>query len=485
MNYPKVASQLLEMLGGKDNLKALAHCATRLRLAIQDESLIDEKGIDELEGVKGQFKVAGQYQIIFGSGIVNQVYAQMAKLTGLEEMSTVDVASAGAEKQNIIQQAVKGLSDIFVPIIPAIVAGGLLMGIFNVLVAPGLFIDGQSLVDANPGLADLAAMINTFANAPFVYLPILIAFSASKKFGGNPFLGAALGMLMVHPDLLNGWGFGGAAVAGDIPVWNILGFEIQKVGYQGSVLPVLVAAFILAKVENGLRKFIPSVLDNLLTPLLALFITGVLTFTIVGPFTRDLGFLLGDGLSWLYDSAGFIGGAVFGFIYAPFVITGMHHSFIAIEIQLLADIAVTGGTFIFPIAAMSNIAQGGAALAVGVTTKDMKMKGIAIPSGVTALLGITEPALFGVNLKLRYPFIAAICAAATASAFITLFNVKASALGAAGLPGIISIRTGDVTPYVIGMAISFTAAFSLTIILGKRAQAKSKKQAKVMQQATA
>lgn len=485
MNYPKVASQLLEMLGGKDNLKALAHCATRLRLAIQDESLIDEKGIDELEGVKGQFKVAGQYQIIFGSGIVNQVYAQMAKLTGLEEMSTVDVASAGAEKQNIIQQAVKGLSDIFVPIIPAIVAGGLLMGIFNVLVAPGLFIDGQSLVDANPGLADLAAMINTFANAPFVYLPILIAFSASKKFGGNPFLGAALGMLMVHPDLLNGWGFGGAAVAGDIPVWNILGFEIQKVGYQGSVLPVLVAAFILAKVENGLRKFIPSVLDNLLTPLLALFITGVLTFTIVGPFTRDLGFLLGDGLSWLYDSAGFIGGAVFGFIYAPFVITGMHHSFIAIEIQLLADIAVTGGTFIFPIAAMSNIAQGGAALAVGVTTKDMKMKGIAIPSGVTALLGITEPALFGVNLKLRYPFIAAICAAATASAFITLFNVKASALGAAGLPGIISIRTGDVTPYVIGMAISFAAAFSLTIILGKRAQAKSKKQAKVMQQATA
>ncbi|ABM02812.1 PTS system sucrose-specific IIC component, Glc family / PTS system sucrose-specific IIB component, Glc family [Psychromonas ingrahamii 37] len=485
MNYPKVASQLIEMLGGKDNIKALAHCATRLRLAINDESLINEQGIGELEGVKGQFKVAGQYQIIFGSGIVNQVYTQMTKLTGIDEMSTKDVASAGAEKQNIIQQAVKGLSDIFVPIIPAIVAGGLLMGIFNLLVAPGLFIDGLSLVEANPGLADLAAMINTFANAPFVYLPILIAFSASKKFGGNPYLGAALGMLMVHPDLLNGWGFGGAAVAGDIPVWNILGFEIQKVGYQGSVLPVLVAAFILAKIENGLRRFIPSVLDNLLTPLLALFITGVLTFTIVGPFTRDLGFLLGDGLNWLYDSAGFIGGALFGFIYAPFVITGMHHSFIAIEIQLLADIAVTGGTFIFPIAAMSNIAQGGAALAVGFTTKDIKMKGIAMPSGVTALLGITEPALFGVNLKLRYPFIAAICAAAAASAFITLFNVKASALGAAGLPGIISIRQGDVTPYVMGMAISFASAFVLTVILGKRADAKNKKQAEVIQQATA
>ncbi|WP_019614265.1 sucrose-specific PTS transporter subunit IIBC [Psychromonas ossibalaenae] len=475
MNYTKVASQLIDMLGGKTNIKALAHCATRLRLAVLDESLIDEKAIEDLEGVKGQFKVAGQYQIIFGSGIVNQVYAQMAKLTGLEEMSTKDVASAGTEKQNIVQQAVKGLSDIFVPIIPAIVAGGLLMGIFNVLAAPGLFIDGKSLVDANPGLADLAAMINTFANAPFVYLPILLAFSASKKFGGNPFLGAALGMLMVHPDLLNGWGFGGASVSGSIPVWNILGFEIQKVGYQGSVLPVLVAAFILAKIENGLRQFIPSVLDNLLTPLLAIFITGVITFTIVGPFTRDIGFLLGDGLNWLYDSAGFIGGALFGFIYAPFVITGMHHSFIAIEIQLLADIALTGGTFIFPIAAMSNIAQGGAALAVGFSCKDAKTKGIAIPSGVTALLGITEPAMFGVNLKLRYPFIAAVIAAACSSAFITLFNVKAGALGAAGLPGIISIRPEDVMPYIFGMLISFTAAFALTLLLGARAEAKQSK----------
>ncbi len=192
MNYPVIAKQLLALLGGKDNLSALAHCATRLRLAVKDESLIQEKAIDDLEGVKGQFKVAGQYQIIFGSGIVNQVYAELAKLTGMSEMSTKDVASAGAQKQNWLQRAVKGLSDIFVPIIPAIVAGGLLMGIFNLLTAPGLFIEGQSLIDANPGLADLASMINTFANAPFVYLPVLLAFSASKKFGGNPFLGAAL-----------------------------------------------------------------------------------------------------------------------------------------------------------------------------------------------------------------------------------------------------------------------------------------------------
>ena len=475
MNYPLIAKQLLDHLGGKNNITALAHCATRLRLAVADESLINESEIDNLEGVKGQFKVAGQYQVIFGSGIVNQVYAEMAKLTGMSDMSTNDVASAGTENQNIVQRAVKGLSDIFVPIIPAIVAGGLLMGIYNLLTAKGLFIDGLSLIDANPGLTDLANMINTFANAPFVYLPILLAFSASKKFGGNPFLGAALGMLMVHPDLLNGWGFGGASVSGSIPVWNILGFEIEKVGYQGSVLPVLVSAFILAKIELGLRKIIPSVLDNLLTPMLAIFITGLLTFTLVGPLTRDIGFLLGDGLNWLYNSAGFIGGALFGFIYAPFVITGMHHSFIAIETQLLADIATTGGTFIFPIAAMSNVSQGAAALAVGFLTRDKKMKGIAIPSGVTGLLGITEPAMFGVNLKLRYPFIAAIVASALSSAFITMFTVKAQALGAAGIPGIISIAPDKIGYYVVGMVIAFATAFGLTVVLGLREQAKQSK----------
>lgn len=472
MDYPVIAKQLLEHLGGKSNLQALAHCATRLRLAIKDESQINEAAIEELEGVKGQFKVAGQYQIIFGSGIVNQVYAEMARLTGMADMSTNDVASAGAQKQNVLQRAVKGLSDIFVPIIPAIVAGGLLMGLYNVLTAQGLFIDGQSIIDANPGLADLASMINTFANAPFVYLPILLAFSATKKFGGNPFLGAALGMLMVHPDLLNGWGFGSATVAGTVPTWNILGLEIQKVGYQGSVLPVLVSAFILGKTELGLRKVIPSVLDNLLTPMLAIFVAGFLTFTVVGPFTRDVGFMLGDGLNWLYDSAGFIGGALFGFIYAPFVITGMHHSFIAIETQLLADIATTGGTFIFPIAAMSNVAQGAAALAVAMTSKDTKLKGIALPSGITALLGITEPAMFGVNLKLRYPFIAAITGSAVASAFITLFNVKAFALGAAGLPGIISINPEKISDYIIGMILSFIVAFGLTVVLGARAKSK-------------
>ncbi|WP_102261145.1 sucrose-specific PTS transporter subunit IIBC [Mesobacillus jeotgali] len=472
MNYHEVAKEILTALGGKENVSAAAHCATRLRLVLNDESVVDQKKLDEMEAVKGTFSTGGQFQIILGSGIVNKVYKELTELTGLSEMSTKDVKDASAKKLNPIQRFVKMLSDIFVPIIPAIVAGGLLMGINNLLTAKDLFIAGMSLIEAYPEMADLAALINTFANAAFVFLPVLIGFSAAQRFGGNAYLGAALGMLMVHPDLLNGWGYGGALVNGEIPVWKIFGFEIEKIGYQGTVLPVLVASFILAKTENFLRRVVPSALDNLLTPLLTIFITGILTFTAVGPVTRAAGNLLSDGMIWLYDTTGFIGGALFGLVYAPIVITGMHHSFIAVETQLLADMAKTGGSFIFVIAAMSNVAQGAATLGVLTVTRDKKLKGTASAAGISALLGITEPAMFGINLKLRYPFIGAITGAAIGSAFVTLFKVKAVALGAAGLPGIISISPGSIVSYIIGMGIAFAVAFVVTIVLAKRDQKK-------------
>lgn len=468
MNYYEVAKEILTALGGKENVSAAAHCATRLRLVLNDESIVDQKKLDDMEAVKGTFSTGGQFQIILGSGTVNKVYKELSELTGLSEMSTKDVKDASAKKLNPLQRFVKMLSDIFVPIIPAIVAGGLLMGINNLLTAKDLFIAGMSLIEAYPEMADLAALINTFANAAFVFLPVLIGFSAAQRFGGNAYLGAALGMLMVHPDLLNGWGYGGALVNGEIPVWKIFGFEIEKIGYQGTVLPVLVASFILAKTENLLRRVVPSALDNLLTPLLTIFITGILTFTAVGPITRAAGNLLSDGMIWLYDTTGFIGGALFGLAYAPIVITGMHHSFIAVETQLLADMAKTGGSFIFVIAAMSNVAQGAATLGVLTVTRDKKMKGTASAAGISALLGITEPAMFGINLKLRYPFIGAIIGAGIGSAFVTLFKVKAVALGAAGLPGIISISPASILPYIIGMGIAFAVAFLVTIVLAKR-----------------
>lgn len=471
MDYKDTAEKLLVALGGKENVSAAAHCATRLRLVLNDEEKIDQDALDEMDAVKGTFSTGGQYQIILGAGIVNKVYKEFAELAGIEEMSTSDVKKESAKNLNLLQRLVKTLSDVFVPIIPAIVAGGLLMGINNLLTAPDLFFEGQSLIDAYPGFAGLAEMINTFANAPFVFLPVLIGFAATKRFGGNAFLGAALGMIMVHPDLLNAWALGGTAAA-DIPTWNIFGFEIAMIGYQGTVLPVLASSFILAKLENFFRERIHTSLDNLLTPLLSLLITAVLTFIIVGPITRIAGDGLTDGLVWLYDTTGFIGGTLFGLLYAPIVITGMHHSFMAIETQLLAD-ASGNGSFIFPIAAMSNVAQGAATLAVFFITRDAKIKGIASASGISALLGITEPAMFGINLKLKYPFIGAIIGAGVASGFVTLFRVKAIAMGAAGLPGIISIRPDSMLFYIIGMAISFVVTFGVTIILAKRDAAKS------------
>lgn len=473
MNFPQIAQQVIDKLGGKDNISAAAHCATRLRMVVKDETLIDKEGIENIEGVKGQFSVAGQYQIIFGSGIVNKVHAELTKALGIGDMTTSEVASAGADKQGFLQSVVKGLADIFVPIIPAIVAGGLLMGIHSMLTAKGFFAEGVNVVDMYPGIADLVDLMNTFANAPFVFLPVLLGFSATRKFGGNPFLGAALGMLLVHPALADGWNYALTLANGKIQYWNVLGLEIEKVGYQGTVIPTLVSAWVLATLEKAFRKVVPSFLDNLITPLFSLFIAGFLAFTIIGPLGREAGSLISAGLTWLYDSLGFVGGAIFGTFYAPIVITGMHQTFIAVETQLLAEVANTGGTFIFPIAAMSNISQGAACLGAAFVMKDAKVRGMAVPSGISALLGITEPAMFGVNLRYRYPFIAAMIAAGTSSAFIALFNVKAIALGAAGLPGIPSIKPESLAMYSVGMAISASIAFVVTVILGKRTQAKA------------
>ena len=465
--YRQTAEAIIAAVGGRDNIAAATHCATRLRMVLKDESKIDKAAVDAIPLAKGNFLTAGQFQIILGTGTVNKVTAELLDITGVKQVSTQEAKDLGAAKGNLLQRFVKTLSDIFVPIIPAIVAGGLLMGLNNVLTAHDLVIKGKTLIEAYPQWAGLAEMINTFANAPFVFLPILIAFSATRIFGGNPYLGAVLGMIMVHPDLTNNYALAQATADGTLQYWNILGFSIAKVGYQGTVLPILVCSWILAKLERGLRRIIPASVDLLLTPLLAITITALLTFTVVGPATRDAGIAFTDAIQWLYNTAGVLGGAILGGLYAPVVITGMHNSFIPVETQLIADIANTGGTFIFPIAAMNNISQGAAAFGALFCTRDAKLKGVASASGISAVLGITEPAMFGVNLRLRYPFYAALIGTACASAYITLYKTKAVALGAAGIPGIISIGAQYLTPYIIGMTIAFAITFSLTLILAR------------------
>ena len=461
MDYAKIASQVIENVGGKDNIKSVQHCATRLRLQLKNNDLRDEDAVSDIEGVKGVFLTQSQFQIIFGSGLVNLVCDEVQKQLGGDVGPAAD-EEPEEEKGNIIQRLVKVLSDIFVPIILAIVAGGLLMGINNILTSA--LIDGKSIIELYPQWKGLATAINTFSNAPFTFLPVLIGFSATKKFGGNPYLGAAMGMIMVHPDLLSAYSIGIA----DPPIWNIFGFHIEAIGYQGTVLPVLAVAFILATIEKKLHKVTPTWLDNLTTPLLSIMVTSFLTFIIVGPVLREAGNLLAAGITWLYNTLGFIGGGLFGLAYAPICLTGMHHSFIAIETQLIADAAHTGGSFIFTTASMNNVAQGAAVIAVLFLTKNEKMKSICSASGVSALLGITEPAMFGVTLKLKYPFYAAIIGSGVGSAYCAATKVLAQAMGAAGIPGIISMKPQDYPNFLIGLVLSMAVSALMTVIFWKK-----------------
>ena len=349
------------------------------------------------------------------------------------------------------------------PIIPALVASGLLMGLNNILTAQGLFSANQSLVEMFPQIADLASMINTFASAAYAFLPILVGFSATKMFGGNPYLGAVMGMIMVSGDLLNAYSYGTAITENTVPVWHIGALTIEKAGYQGTVLPVLAAAAILAFVEKKLHKRVPEYLDNLLTPALSVLITAFLTFTVVGGVMRTAGDLLTNGVLWLHDTLGAIGGFIFGFIYAPMTMTGMHHSLLPVDVQLIA----AGGSFLFAIAACNNVAQGGATLAAVLCTKDKKMKGIAVSSGISALLGITEPAMFGVNLKMKYPFYSAMVGSAVGCAYVTLTNVQNISPGAAGIIGFVCVKSSGMLNYMIGIGISLLVGFALTMILSK------------------
>ncbi|WP_125709904.1 sucrose-specific PTS transporter subunit IIBC [Lacticaseibacillus porcinae] len=465
MDHKRAAQDILKQLGA-DNIVAAAHCATRLRLVIKDESKIDQQALDNNPAVKGTFRVNGQYQIIIGPGDVDKVYAHLIALTGLKEATPDDLKKVG-KKANPFLALIKVLSDIFVPLIPALVAGGLLMALNNVLVSQDLF-GPQSLVEMYPGINGLAEMINTFASAPFAFLPILLGFSATRRFGGNPYLGATMGMIMVMPALVNGYNVSATLAAGKMIYWNIFGWNIAQAGYQGQVLPVLAVAFILAGVEKWLHKRMPATLDFIFTPMISIIFTAFITFAFVGPVLRIVGDGLTNGIVTLYDASGAVGSTIFGLVYSPIVITGLHQSFPAIETQLLANIAKTGGDFFFPIASMANAAQGAATLAVFFLSKNAKEKGLATSSGVSALLGITEPAIFGVNLKRRYPFIAGMIGSAVGCLVVGIFGIRSSALGAAGIIGFISIPVKFYAPFFLAIALSIIIAFSGTLIYGKR-----------------
>ncbi|XQY92350.1 PTS system trehalose-specific EIIBC component [Metabacillus sp. HB246100] len=455
--------EIVEAVGGKENIAAATHCVTRLRFALKDESLVDEEKLNNLDLVKGSFSTNGQFQVVIGQGTVDKVYKEMMSQTGIGEASKEDVKKASEENLNPIQRAIKTLADIFIPILPAIVTAGLLMGINNILTGPGIFFDETSVVDEFPQWADLASIINLIANTSFVFLPGLIGWSAVNRFGGSPLLGIVLGLMLVHPDLLNAWGYGSAAAEGDIPTWDLFGLAVQKIGYQGQVLPILVASYVLAKIEIFLRKRVPDGIQLLVVAPVALLVTGFASFILIGPVTFFIGNLLTDGVISIFDNFAAIGGLLYGGLYALLVVTGMHHTFLAVDLQLANE----GGTFLWPMLALSNIAQGSAALAMMFVLKDEKQKGLSLTSAVSAYLGITEPAMFGVNLHFRYPFIAAIVSSAIAGLFISINGVKAYTIGVGGLPGFLSIQSEYWGSFFIGMAIVLVVPFVLTFILAK------------------
>ena len=461
MDHAKVAGEVVEAVGGASNISAAAHCATRLRLVIADESKINQQALDDNEDLKGTFAAGGMFQIIVGPGDVDQVYAHMVSDHGVREVSK-DEAKEEAEKGgNLFSRFIKMIADIFVPILPALVAGGLMMAINNVMTAEGLFGE-QSLTTMYPAIADYAALINMVSSAAFASLPVLVGFSAAKRFGGNVYLGAAIGAAMVSTDLLNAWNTG-AALAGEAKVeyWHIFGMDVAKIGYQAQVIPTLAVTYVMCLIEKNLHKVLKGTADFLLTPLITMLVTGFLAFTIIGPITRVAAEYLTWGINWTYSTLGVVGGLLFGLVYSPIVVTGLHQSFPAIEIPLLP---VNGGVgdFIFPVASMANVAQGAAALAVFFKTRDTKLKGLAGAGGASAVFGITEPAIFGVNLRLRWPFFCAMAAAAIGSAGVALLNVRGQALGAAGFVGFVSIMPKSIPTYLALEVLVFVLSFGFT-----------------------
>ena len=449
MNYHTTATALLPLLGGKENIASAAHCATRLRLVLVDDSKLNKSAIDKLDGVKGCFSNAGQIQIIFGTGVVNKVFAEFSKVAGINEASKAELTNLAAQKLNPLQRIARLLSNIFVPIIPAIVASGLLMGLLGMVRTYGW---------ADPDSA-IFIMLDMFSSAAFIILPILIGFTAAREFGGNPYLGATLGGILTHPALTNAWG-----VAGGFKTMDFFGLDVAMIGYQGTVFPVLLAVWFMSLLEKRLRKVIPDALDLILTPFLTVIITGFVALLFIGPAGRALGDGISFVLSTLIDQAGWLAGLLFGGTYSAIVITGIHHSFHAIEAGLLGNPKI-GVNFLLPIWSMANVAQGGACLAVYFKTRDVKIKAIAVPSALSALLGITEAAIFGINLRFMKPFLAALAGGALGGAWVVANHVGMTAVGLTGIPGIAIVQANSVVSYLIGLVIAFGAAFVISFAL--------------------
>ena len=456
MDYRKTAREIYEHVGKKENIISAAHCATRLRLVIADNEKADKDAVENINGVKGVFFAQGQMQIILGTGVVNKVYDEFIQIAGISESSKEELKQVAASRANPFQRLIKTLGDIFVPIIPAIVASGFLMGIMEAL--NFMVNNGYLNIDTSGSIYTFAQL---FSNTAYTFLPILIAYSAGKVFGANPYLAAVIGMIMIHPNLQNAWTVATEGVQATQKVWFGL-YSIDMVGYQGLVIPVVIAVWVLAQIEKKLHKIVPAMLDLFVTPLVSVFVTGYLTLSIIGPIFVTIENGLLDGIQYLIALPFGIGSFIMGAFYAPTVVAGVHHMYTIID---LGQIAKFGMTFWLPLASAANLAQGGAALAVALKTKDQKIKSMAVPSALSACMGITEPAIFGVNLRFGKPFVMACIGGACGALFASVTALGATGTGVTGIFGILLCLNQPLS-YLLMMAISIGVAFVLTWMFG-------------------
>ena len=459
MDYQKAARQVLENVGGASNIVSAAHCATRLRLVIADNSLVNKKELENAEGAKGVFEAQGQLQIIFGTGVVNKVYEEFTKQAGISEASKEDVKQAAASRAPWYQRAIKTLGDIFVPIIPAIVASGFLMGLMEAL----NFMVNNGFVNMDTS-GSIYVFAKLFSNTAYVFLPILIAFSAAKVFGGNPFLGAVIGMIMIHPDLQNAWTVS-SGVEVMQPVFGGL-YSVPLVGYQGHVIPVIIAVWVMCQIEKQLHKIVPAMIDLFVTPLVSVFVTGYLTLAVIGPIFTSIENSIIGGVQWLLTLPFGVGSFIMGGLYAITVVAGIHHMYTLID---LGQLARYGFTYWLPLASAANVGQGGAALAVALKTRDAKIKSMALPSALSACMGITEPAIFGVNLRFMTPFVGGLAGGACGALYASIVGLGATGTGVTGIFGLL-LHLHMPMQYLLMMAISFGVSFAVTWVFWKPEQ---------------
>ena len=462
--YTQDAAKLLELVGGKENIAAVSHCITRMRFVLNDPALANIEAIEAIPSVKGSFTQAGQFQVIIGNTVAD-FYNDFTAISGIEGVSKDEAKSAAKQNQNALQRIMTALAEIFAPLIPAIITGGLILGFRNVIDSLYIFAGGTAtLVQLSQFWAGVDQFLWLIGEAVFHMLPVGICWSITKKMGTNQMLGIVLGLTLVSGQLLNAYAVNADAV---IPQWDFGFVQVDMIGYQAQVIPAMLAGFTLVYLEKFFRKITPAVISMIVVPFCSLLLAVMAAHFVLGP----IGWAIGSWISnFVY--AGITGplrllfGAVFGFFYAPLVITGLHHMSNAIDTQLCADF---GGTMLWPMIALSNIAQGSAVLGmIYLQRKNARAQEVNIPSCISCYLGVTEPAMFGVNLKYNFPFICAMIGSGIAGAFSVMTSSTANSIGVGGLPGILSMQPQSMGTFAIAMLIAIAVPFVLTVTIGKR-----------------